>query len=179
MKKLGVYSLLVAAMLFSTGCSEKNADMNVDNGAGSAQSSNTAGSNLSDGSFSALEKAANGNWFMINGQKVLIEHVYFGFDKYNLTSENKDKATSNASKLSALSADTTVTVSGNTDEWGSDEYNYALGLKRANSVKDVLVANGVTANVALVSLGESSPVCTEKTKDCWAKNRRVEHDLSK
>lgn len=179
MKKLGVYSLLVAAMLFSTGCSEKNADMNVDNGAGSAQSSNTAGSNLSDGSFSALEKAANGNWFMINGQKVLIEHVYFGFDKYNLTSENKDKATSNASKLSALSADTTVTVSGNTDEWGSDEYNYALGLKRANSVKDVLVANGVTANVALVSLGESSPVCTEKTKDCWAKNRRVEHELSK
>lgn len=66
---------------------------------------------------------------MINGQKVLIEHVYFAFDKYNLTSENKDKATSNASKLSALSADTTVTVSGNTDEWGSDEYNYALGLK--------------------------------------------------
>jgi peptidoglycan-associated lipoprotein len=177
MKKLGVYSLLVAAMLFSTGCSEKNADMNVDNGASQANSSN--GKGLSDSGFSALEKAANGNWFMINGQRVLIEHVYFGFDKYNLTADNKDKATSNASKLAALSADTTVTVSGNTDEWGSDEYNYALGLKRANSVKDVLVANGVTANVALVSLGESSPVCTEKTKDCWAKNRRVEHDLSK
>ena len=92
---------------------------------------------------------------------------------------DKEKATSNASKLSALSADTTVTVSGNTDEWGSDEYNYALGLKRANSVKDALVANGVNANIALVSLGESSPVCTEKTKACWAKNRRVEHDLSK
>ena len=179
MKKLGVYSLLVAAMLFTTGCSEKNADMNVDNGAASADSSNTAGSNLSDGSFSALEKAANGNYFMINGQKVLIEHVYFGFDKYNLTADNKDKATSNASKLSALSADATVTVSGNTDEWGSDEYNYALGLKRANSVKEVLVANGVSANISLVSLGESNPTCTEKTKDCWAKNRRVEHELSK
>ena len=177
MKKLGVYSLLVAAMLFSTGCSEKNADMNVDNGASQADSSSNKG--LSNADFSALEKAGNGNWYMINGQRVLIEHVYFGFDKYNLTAENKDKATSNASKLSALSADTTVTVSGNTDEWGSDEYNYALGLKRANSVKDVLVSNGVTANIALVSLGESSPVCTEKTKDCWAKNRRVEHDLSK
>ena len=179
MKKLGVYSLLVAAMLFSTGCSEKNADMNVDNGASTDSSANKGTSGLSDAGFSALEKAANGNWYMINGQRVLIEHVYFGFDKYNLTADNKDKATSNASKLSPLKADTTVTVSGNTDEWGSDEYNYALGLKRANSVKDVLVANGVTANVALVSLGESSPVCTEKTKDCWAKNRRVEHDLSK
>ena len=178
MKKLGVYSLLVAAMLFSTGCSEKNADMNVDNGAQESVNTN-ADANLSDGGFSALEKAANGNYYMINGQKVLIEHVYFAFDKYNLTSENKDKATSNATKLSALTADTTVTVSGNTDEWGSDEYNYALGLKRANSVKDVLVANGVVANVSLVSLGESSPVCTEKTKDCWAKNRRVEHELSK
>ena len=179
MKKLGVYSLLVAAMLFSTGCSEKNADMNVDNGAQESANTNTDSSNLSNAGFSALEKAANGNYYMINGQKVLIEHVYFAFDKYNLTSENKEKATSNASKLSALTADTTVTVSGNTDEWGSDEYNYALGLKRANSVKDVLVANGVVANISLVSLGESSPVCTEKTKDCWAKNRRVEHDLSK
>ena len=179
MKKLGVYSLLVAAMLFSTGCSEKNADMNVDNGAQESANTNTDSSNLSNAGFSALEKAANGNYYMINGQKVLIEHVYFAFDKYNLTSENKEKATSNASKLSALTADTTVTVSGNTDEWGSDEYNYALGLKRANSVKDVLVANGVVANVSLVSLGESSPVCTEKTKDCWAKNRRVEHELSK
>ena len=179
MKKLGVYSLLVAAMLFSTGCSEKNADMNVDNGAQESANTNTDSSNLSNAGFSALEKAANGNYYMINGQKVLIEHVYFAFDKYNLTSENKEKATSNASKLSALTADTTVTVSGNTDEWGSDEYNYALGLKRANSVKDVLVANGVVANVSLVSLGESSPVCTEKTKACWSKNRRVEHELSK
>jgi peptidoglycan-associated lipoprotein len=179
MKKLGVYSLLVAAMLFSTGCSEKNADMNVDNTAPVEEAVSTTDTNMVDGSFSALEKAANGNYYMINGQKVLIEHVYFGFDKYNLTADNKDKAVSNASKLSALTTDTTVTVSGNTDEWGSDEYNYALGLKRANSVKDVLVANGVTANVALVSLGESSPVCTEKTKDCWAKNRRVEHELSK
>ena len=179
MKKLGLYSVLVAALLFATGCSEKNADMNVENVAQPEVANTIPDTNIADGSFSALEKAANGNYFMINGQKVLIEHVYFGFDKYNLTADNKDKATSNASKLSALSADATVTVSGNTDEWGSDEYNYALGLKRANSVKDVLVANGVTANVALVSLGESSPVCTEKTKDCWAKNRRVEHDLSK
>ena len=173
MKKLGLYSVLVSALLFTTGCSEKNADVNDV----VAPDSSSVEAPIQDGTL--LERAGNGNYYMINGQRVLIEHVYFAFDKYNLTAENKDKATSNASKLSPLKADTTVTVSGNTDEWGSDEYNYALGLKRANSVKDVLVANGVTANVALVSLGESSPVCTEKTKDCWAKNRRVEHELSK
>ncbi|MGE3300289.1 MAG: OmpA family protein [Arcobacter sp.] len=178
MKKLGIYSVLVAALLFTTGCSEKIVDMNVDNGA-TADVAPATDTNLADGSFSALEKAGNGNWYMINGQKVLIEHVYFGFDKYDLTAENKEKATSNASKLSPLTADTTVKVFGNTDEWGTDEYNYALGLKRANSVTDVLVANGVSANISIVSLGESNPDCTEKTKDCWAKNRRVEHELSK
>ena len=171
MKKLGVYSLLAAAMLFSTGCSEKNADMNVD-GASTDSSANKGTSGLSDAGFSALEKAANGNWYMINGQRVLIEHVYFAFDKYNLTAENKDKATSNASKLSPLKADTTVTVSGNTDEWGSDEYNYALGLKRAEAVKTKLASEGVT-DVSTVSYGESNPVCTEKTKECWAENRRA------
>jgi len=180
MKKLGIYSLLVASLLFTTGCSEKNADMNVDNGASQAESSNgNSNGNLNDGSFSSLEKTGDGQYFMINGQKVFISNIYFGFDKYDLTGENKEKAVANASKFSALNSSATVKVSGNTDEWGTDEYNYALGLKRANSVKDVLVANGVTANVSLVSLGESSPVCTEKTKDCWAKNRRVEHDLSK
>ncbi|MFY4754422.1 OmpA family protein, partial [Aliarcobacter butzleri] len=92
-----------------------------------------------------------------NGQRVLIEHVYFGIDKFILIADNKSKAVSNASKLSAVSTDTTVKVLGNTDEWGSDEYNYALGLKRANAVKDVLVAYGVTTNISLVSLGESNP----------------------
>ncbi|MCT7908512.1 OmpA family protein [Arcobacter lacus] len=174
MKKLGLYSVLVSALLFTTGCSEKNAD--VDNVVG-ANDAASVEAPIQDGTL--LEKASNGNYYMINGQRVLIEHVYFGFDKYNLTADNKEKAVSNASKLSAVSSDTTVKVLGNTDEWGSDEYNYALGLKRANAVKDVLVANGVTANISLVSLGESNPVCTEKTKDCWAQNRRVEHELEK
>ncbi|MCG3654271.1 OmpA family protein [Aliarcobacter butzleri] len=174
MKKLGLYSVLVSALLFTTGCSEKNAD--VDNVVG-ANDAVSVEAPIQDGTL--LEKASNGNYYMINGQRVLIEHVYFGFDKYNLTADNKSKAVSNASKLSAVSSDTTVKVLGNTDEWGSDEYNYALGLKRANAVKDVLVANGVTTNISLVSLGESNPVCTEKTKDCWAQNRRVEHELEK
>ena len=182
MKKLGLYSVLVAALLFTTGCSEKNADMNVENEVvAQPEIVNTIPdtTNVNDGSFSALEKTADGAYFMINGKKVFIANIYFGFDKYDLAGENKENAVSNASKLAALNSSTTVKVSGNTDEWGTDEYNYALGLKRANSVKDVLVANGVNANISLISLGESTPVCTEKTKACWSKNRRVEHDLSK
>lgn len=173
MKKLGLYSVLVSALLFTTGCSEKEAD--VDNVVNTNVP--TGEPTVQDGTL--LERASNGNYYLINGQRVLIEHVYFDFDKYNLTADNKAKAVSNASKLSAVSSGTIVKVLGNTDEWGSDEYNYALGLKRATAVKDVLTTNGVTANISLVSLGESNPVCTEKTKECWSLNRRVEHELEK
>ena len=68
-----------------------------------------------------------------------------------------------------------IRVEGNTDEWGNDEYNFALALKRASSARDALVSNGVPAEtVKLVSYGESKPVCSEKTKECWQKNRRVD-----
>jgi peptidoglycan-associated lipoprotein len=186
MKKLSIYSFLVASVLFTTGCSEKNVDMNVDNGVKDQTSEtvlntipDTNINEINDGSFTMGETTADGVYYIINGKKVLIENIYFGFDKYDLNSSMKEKAMSNASKLSAINPASTVKVSGNTDEWGTDEYNYALGLKRAKSVKDVLVTNGVSANVSLVSLGESSPVCTEKNTNCWQKNRRVEHALSK
>ncbi|QKJ23883.1 OmpA family protein [Poseidonibacter lekithochrous] len=184
MKKISIYSFLIASVLF-TGCSEKNVDMNVNNGADKSSESalntipDTQIEEVMDGSFSMVSKENNGVYYMINGKKVLVENIYFGFDKYNLTADMKEKAMNNASKLSALNSSSIVKVSGNTDEWGTDEYNYALGLKRAKSVKDVLVNNGVTANVSLISYGESKPVCSEKNKNCWEMNRRVEHTLAK
>lgn len=182
MKKLGIYSLLVAGALLTTGCSQKDVEMNVQNTQPTSESAlNTIPdtTEINDGSFSMGEKTADGVYYIINGKKVLIENIYFGFDKYNLNDTEKEKAMNNASKLSAVNSAATVKVSGNTDEWGTDEYNYALGLKRAKAVQDVLSANGVTANISLVSLGESNPVCTEKTQNCWQKNRRVEHALTK
>ena len=71
-----------------------------------------------------------------------------------------------------------IILEGNCDEWGSDEYNFALGLKRAEAVKKAIVAEGVDASrVSMVSFGESSPTCTDKTKECWAQNRRVDFKL--
>ena len=78
-------------------------------------------------------------------------------------------------KINELPDGTIIKIEGNCDEWGTDEYNYALGLKRAKSVKEALRANGVHGKkMKLISYGESNPVCTEHNKECWAKNRRVE-----
>ena len=87
---------------------------------------------------------------------------------------------SNAALFNQAGADAiNIKVEGNCDEWGSDEYNYALGLKRANVVKDALVADGVNPNrLSVVSYGESNLVCSEKSKSCDAQNRRDEFKVS-
>ena len=110
--------------------------------------------------------------------------IYFGFDQYKLASEDIDTLQQNVQLIQgdAESMDAATKYSlkleGNCDEWGSDEYNFALGLKRANAVKNELINNGVPSErISLVSYGASSPVCTEKTQECWSKNRRVDFKL--
>jgi peptidoglycan-associated lipoprotein len=110
--------------------------------------------------------------------------IYFGFDLYKLTDEdvdtlrqNMELVTSDAQEMN-IANKYSLKLEGNCDEWGSDEYNFALGLKRANAVKDELINEGVAAErITLVSYGSSNPVCAEKTQECWSKNRRVDFKL--
>jgi len=73
-----------------------------------------------------------------------------------------------------------IKIEGNCDEFGTDEYNYALGLKRAKAVKDGIAAQGVdTSKMVIVSFGESNPVCSNPTDGCYSQNRRVDLRLVK
>ncbi|QKF82691.1 OmpA family protein [Halarcobacter ebronensis] len=181
MKKLSIYSFLIAAVLF-TGCSQKEVEVSNESANSESALNNVDNSNVQNEVVNdeMVESTANGFYYTINGQKVLVENIYFGFDKYNLTDDMKAVAKSNAAKLSGIQAGTTIKIEGNCDEWGTDEYNYALGLKRAKVVKDALVMDGIAdSSISVVSFGESNPVCSDKTKDCWQKNRRSEHKLVK
>jgi len=101
------------------------------------------------------------------------EVVHFDFDKYNIRQDQMPIVQKVADLLKNAQGNFTVRIEGNCDEWGSDEYNYALGLKRAKTVKQALIDLGVDANkLTIISYGESNPVCTAHTKSCWAKNRR-------
>ncbi|MBZ7985383.1 OmpA family protein [Campylobacter sp. Cr9] len=101
--------------------------------------------------------------------------VYFDFDKYDIRSDMYGVVSNNAGLLNGDGKDLNIVVEGNCDEWGSEEYNQALGLKRAKAVKDGLEAQGVNSSrITIKSYGENNPVCNDKTKECDAQNRRAE-----
>jgi peptidoglycan-associated lipoprotein len=100
--------------------------------------------------------------------------VYFDFDRSTLTAESKARLTENAEYLKA-NPDVVVTVEGHCDERGTDEYNLALGEKRAQSAKDFLRALGIdSGRLRIISYGEERPADPAKNEAAWAKNRRVE-----
>ncbi|MFT7823529.1 MAG: OmpA family protein [Sulfurimonas sp.] len=105
--------------------------------------------------------------------------VYFDFDGYSIVPSQEGRILQNANRLRSV-AGNKVKIEGNCDEFGTDEYNYALGLKRAKAIKDALADQGVnTSNIVMVSYGESNPVCYEPTDECYARNRRVDLRLAK
>lgn len=107
------------------------------------------------------------------------ESIYFDFDKFAIRDDMQGALGSDAALFTSSDVDDlTIKIEGNCDEWGTDEYNYALGLKRAKSVRDALVIKGVNeSQMVMVSYGESNPVCMEHAKECWEKNRRVDFKL--
>jgi len=97
-----------------------------------------------------------------------VQNIYFDVDQYHITANKLGQVSHNAKLLRNSGK---VKIEGHCDASGSDEYNYALGLRRAKAI-----TNGIsTNNITLVSMGESSPECgTSSSADCYAKNRRVE-----
>ena len=109
-----------------------------------------------------------------------IQNIYFNVDQYTITADKLSTITSNANLLRAdIAKGAKLKVEGHCDASGTDEYNYALGLRRAKSAKDALVMKGVpSGSIALVSMGESSPECTSgSSSGCYSKNRRVEFKI--
>ncbi len=108
-----------------------------------------------------------------------VEPIYFATDSYTISPSEHEKVDSDAAIFNGdLAQDLSIRVEGNCDEWGTDEYNYALGLKRAKSAKDALSVAGVNeGRMALISYGESKPVCSEHNDACWQQNRRADFTL--
>ena len=101
------------------------------------------------------------------------QRVFFNFDKYYIRPDAKQGLLAQAEFLRA-NEDIRVLLAGHCDERGTREYNLALGMRRANSAKQVLVANGVAANrIELISYGKDNPWTPGTGERVWALNRNV------
>jgi peptidoglycan-associated lipoprotein len=102
----------------------------------------------------------------------VFKDIHFDFDKYDIRPDAKPILEDIASWL-LKNPPTKLSIEGHCDERGTNEYNLALGDRRAKSARDYLVALGIPSNrIEIISYGEEKPLCTEETEECWAKNRR-------
>jgi peptidoglycan-associated lipoprotein len=102
-----------------------------------------------------------------------LQDVYYEFDSINLRSDAEDTLKKNAAWMLA-NPNASVEVEGHCDDIGSDEYNLALGAKRAQIARDFLVSQGIAEDrLVTISYGKEAPACFERTEECRAKNRRA------
>jgi peptidoglycan-associated lipoprotein len=107
------------------------------------------------------------------------EGIYFDFDKAEIKADAKAILEKKAAWLRA-NPSYNVKIEGNCDERGTNEYNLALGDRRAKAAQKFLNALGIGMNrMSTISYGEEKPACTEKNEKCWSKNRRDDFKLSK
>jgi peptidoglycan-associated lipoprotein len=98
--------------------------------------------------------------------------VFFDFDRYNVKEEGRQKLL--AFSDAVIKANTSIIIEGHCDERGTNEYNLALGDRRASSVKEFLIASGVSpGKIETISFGEEKPTCSESAESCWWRNRRA------
>jgi peptidoglycan-associated lipoprotein len=104
--------------------------------------------------------------------KGVLGDVLFGYDSTELTAQARGTIQKNADYMKRW-ASTKVMVEGHADSRGTNEYNLALGERRADVTRDYLVSLGISNDrVTVVSKGEEQPVCAEEAESCWQKNRR-------
>ena len=108
-----------------------------------------------------------------------LETIYFDFDRYEIRADAESALRSNAKAIRKNKSWGTITIEGYCDERGSEEYNLALGERRARSVKTYLSDLGVrTSRLDVVSFGEAKPAVMGHDESAWRYNRRSEFKAS-
>jgi peptidoglycan-associated lipoprotein len=167
MRKIAMTAALLAVTL--AGCSSKNASSAGQGG----QGPNPAGlgqEGMSGAGGSSLSQFQKGK--LGTGEQGPLADIHFDYNDYTVRSEDGEALHSNADWLQKNPA-RHVQIEGHCDERGSEEYNIALGAKRAQAAKEYLQTLGIAGDrMSTISYGKELPLCTEHTEDCWEQNRR-------
>ncbi len=113
----------------------------------------------------------------LNERLARLEDALFDYDKATIRDDARTALREDVDVIRGILADwpqQKLLIEGHADERGSEEYNMALGDRRARAAEDFLSSMGVAQNqLTIVSFGKDRPVCTDKSEDCWQKNRRA------
>lgn len=111
-------------------------------------------------------------------QQIEADRIYFGYDSNQLTPEAQAILKQKAQLLQA-NPGLILLIEGHSDQRGTNEYNLALGERRATAVNDYLVLMGVASSrLSIISYGEEHPAVDGSSESAWAKNRRAQFKVS-
>lgn len=167
-------TVFLVGLSFFIGCSQQTASKAQEttlpqNVAAKQVPPKTTATKTQDSSLEALQKGTLGK----GAEEGPLRDVHFDFDRYDLRPDIREVLKGHATWLKA-NPQVKVQVEGHCDERGTNEYNLALGAKRAESVKRYLIDLGISADrLSTISYGEELPLCKEQNEDCWARNRRA------
>jgi peptidoglycan-associated lipoprotein len=155
----------VGVMLALAGCSSKKpAAIDNPNPGGTGLGENGTGGTGGN----SLEDWKNGKF----GAQGPLSDIHFAYNEYTIQEQDGSVLKTNATWLQKY-ANTKVQVEGHCDERGSEEYNIALGAKRAQAAKDYLVTLGISGSrISTISYGKELPLCQDHDESCWQQNRR-------
>lgn len=160
-------AMLALALIFA-GCSSKKPE----NNAGMTGQAGQQGMGENGmGGTSSLNQFSKGT-LGANGAGGPLGDIHFDYNDYTVRPQDGDILKSNADWMTK-NPNTHVQIEGHCDNRGSEEYNLALGAKRAQAAKDYLQTLGIAPDrLSTISYGKELPVCQEDTDECWAQNRR-------
>jgi peptidoglycan-associated lipoprotein len=138
-------------------------------GQGEGQRGSGSESGTAPGSLEALQKGQSS----ATSASSPLKDVFFEFDRYDLRTDARETLKVNAEWLKR-NPTARIEIEGHCDSRGTNEYNLALGAKRAQAAKDYLANLGIPGErLSTISYGAEIPVCTEQSENCWSQNRRA------
>jgi peptidoglycan-associated lipoprotein len=169
--KKSMVLLLVLSVMFAFGCQKRSITKTDTQQMDQDIASQRDRQGIEEQKIASLDEDVSSRY--LEETRGMFEDILFDYDKYSVKAQYK-------STLQAISSwmtknmGATLSIEGHCDERGTNEYNLALGDRRAKAVKDYLVSLGVpSSKIETLSYGEEKPTCTQQSESCWSKNRRA------
>lgn len=183
-RMIGVILLLCCATFWASGCANKEMVKKEESSIAKHIEKNLAEPSMNDtlpreekqsaGSTLGIVKESSETQVLAVSEAIL-EKIHFDFDSYLLSYAARDTLSKNAEYLLKKNMAVKIQIEGHCDEHGSDEYNIALGEKRAQAAFNYLETLGVpSARLSVISYGKEMPLNNGHDEAAWAQNRRAE-----